>query len=98
MGAGRKLPWKSLKSRPPKTAIPCIFRRLAGETSRVSRSQILSFRKEIYLSGTVSSAPHRTRTLEKFTFLGLHRNRGAHSEVGEAYNKRVSFDKLDFEI
>ena len=43
----------------------------------MSRSEILSFPRELYLSGTVSSAPHRTRSLEKFIFLGLHRDRGA---------------------
>ena len=59
----------------------------------MSRSQILSFRRQLYLSGTVSSAPRRTRTLEKFRFLGLHRDCDAHSEVG-AHNKRASLRKL----
>ena len=42
---------------------------------------------------TVSSAPHQTRTLEKFRFLGLQRDCDARSEV-RAYNKRVSICRL----
>ena len=80
------LPREILKSGPSKTAIPSLSRPSAGVTSGVSRSEILSFRRELYLSGTVSSAPHRTRRLEKFRFLGLHRDRGARVLKWGAYN------------
>ena len=93
-GSGGMLPWKFLKTRPSKTAISCIFRRSAGVTSGVSRSQISSFRREIHHSGTLSSGHRIERVrLKSLDFL-VYTGTAMRVLKWGLYNKRVSIRKL----